>query len=111
MIKKRNKAWNSYHQFISSYNVLRYKRFRNRVSNGIMQDKFDYQYNLIEKFMNHPKLFYGYMRNTNTAKSSISSTTKLDGTLTKHDCEVASVLCDYFCSTFVRKVHTNSVEC
>jgi len=94
MIKKRNKACNSYRQFTSSYNFNRYKRLnkrsRNRVCKRIKQDKFDYQHNLIEKFKDHPKLFYGYMRNANTVKSKVSNITKLDGTLTKHECGVAS---------------------
>jgi len=50
------------------------------------------------------------MRNANTVKSKVSNITKLDGTLTKHDCGVAPVLCDYFSSTFVRVVHTDTID-
>jgi len=49
------------------------------------------------------------MKNANTFNSKISNITKLDGTLTKHDCEAAFVLCDYFSST-LREVHTDSVD-
>ena len=109
MINKRNKAWNTYRQFSSTCNFNRYKCLRNRVCKRIKQDKSDYQRNLIGKFKGHPKLFYGYMRNANTVKSKVPNITKLDGTLTKDDCEVASVLCDYFCSTFVREADCDSI--
>jgi len=73
----------------------------------IKRDKANYQHNLIEKFKDHPKQFYGYMRSTNTVKTRITVITKQDGTdtLTTTDSETASVLCDYFSSrpTFVQE--------
>ena len=109
MIKKRNKAWNIYRQFSSTRNFNRYKCLRNRVCKRIKQDKSDYQRNMIEKFNGHPKLFYGYMRNATTVRSKVPNIARLHGTLTKDNGEAASVLCDYFCSTFVREADSDGI--
>jgi len=89
-------------------NFNKYKFLRNTVCKRIKQDKSDYQRNLTEKFKGHSKLFYGYMRNATTVKSKVPNITRLDSTLTKDNGEAPSVLCDYFCSTFVHEAGSDS---
>ena len=78
----------------------------------IKRDKANYQSNLIEKFKDHPKQFYGYMRNMSTVRTSVSAITKQDGTLTTTDSETAAVSWDYFSSTstIVAKLRPNNLS-
>ena len=106
-MKKRNKAWHTYTIFASNSNYNRYKTLRNQVTKSIRRDKANHQRKLIQNFKQRPKMFYGYMRTMQTVRNRVPNIHDTNGNFTKTDEKTASVLCDYFGSTFVREPQLN----
>ena len=73
----------------------------------INRDKANHQRKLIQNFKQRLKMFYGYMHTMQTVRSKVPNSHDTDGNFTKTDQETASVLCDYFGSTFVREPQLN----
>jgi len=108
-LRLRNKAWRTYRKFPSTRNYSTYKELRNAVTALIREDRNRYQRKLIRNFKNCPKRFYGYMRNLQTVKSTVSQLKSNDGSLTTSDIQAADILCQSFHKVFTSEPGTFSL--
>ena len=82
-IKEREKCWLQYRGSQLDSDHLVYKKIRNQVSRLIKTDKSQYTKNLVASFKTKPKRFYGYVRNLQAVKNTVTEIRKEDGSLTQ----------------------------
>jgi len=103
VIKKRNQA-------CSTHRKPELQQIQITEKTIIKRDKNNYQRHLIDRFKDHPKLFYDCTTNMNTVRTRVPNITKQDRSLTTTNSETASVLCDYFSITFVQEKDLDITE-
>jgi hypothetical protein len=101
-MKRRAEAWKRYQTYPSDTNFTEYKKIRNKVNYMVRKDKAIHQGNLIQSFKGNDKLFYGYMRKTQTRPVKVTALKNEKSEFTKTDREAAEVLGRFFQEVYTR---------
>ena len=100
LIKRKKHAHIKYLNTKAMYDKCAYKSLRNQVTSATRSDRIAFERNISKEIKNNNKLFWRYVNNQRTSKTSIPDLKRKDGTLTSDDQEKAELLNQQFTSVF-----------
>ena len=103
--KKKDEAWKTFDNFPTSTNLNLALHKQGEYENKQLQQIIEFENKILGNFKTNPKVVYKYLNSKRKIKESVSTLKDKSNNIIKNPRQAATLLADFFSSTFVQEPH------